>query len=97
MKYVIIFSPEAVSDLKILESFQRAKVKDSVEIHLRHEPTKISKSRIKRLMGLRRPQYRLRIDEIRVFYDVIENRVEILAVIAKSKASQWLEKEGKKI
>ena len=96
MKHEIIFSPEAVSDLKLLESFQRTKVKDSIEVHLRHEPTKISKSRIKRLMGLRRPQYRLRIDEIRVFYDVIGNRVEVLAIIAKSKASQWLEKEGEK-
>jgi mRNA interferase RelE/StbE len=96
MKFEIVFSPEAVSDLKLLESFQRAKVKDSIEVHLRHEPTKISKSRIKRLMGLRHPQYRLRIDEIRIFYDVIENRVEILAIIAKSKVSQWLEKEGEK-
>ena len=41
--------------------------------------TKRSKSRIKRLRGLRHPQYRLRIDEIRVFYDVEGDRVEILA------------------
>jgi mRNA interferase RelE/StbE len=72
----------------------RAKVKDLMEVHLRHEPTKISKSRIKRLRGLSRPQYRLRIDEFRIFYDVGINTVEILAIITKSEAAKWLKKEG---
>jgi len=97
MRYEIILSPESVEDLKQLEARVRAKVKELIEVHLRHEPTKGSKSRIKRLRGLRRPQYRLRIDEIRVFYDVEKNRVEILAIISKSKAIEWLEKEGEKI
>lgn len=96
MGYEIILSPEAVQDLKLLEAHQRTKVKDLIEIHLRHEPTKASRSRIKRLRGLRHPQYRLRIDEMRVFYDVAENRVEILAIISKSKALEWLEKIGEK-
>lgn len=96
MRYEIILSPEAVQDLKLLEAHQRTKVKDLIEIHLRHEPTKVSKSRIKRLRGLRHPQYRLRIDETRVFYDVAENRVEILAIISKSKALEWLKKRGEK-
>lgn len=96
MKFEIILSPEAVQDLKLLDSHQRAKVKDLIEIHLRHAPMKVSKSRIKRLRGLRHPQYKLRIDEIRVFYDVTGKKVEILAIISKSKASQWLEKTGDK-
>jgi mRNA-degrading endonuclease RelE of RelBE toxin-antitoxin system len=62
---------------------------------LRHEPTKISKTRIKRLRGLAHPQYRLRVgDEIRVFYDVAENDVQVLAIVAKSDANEWLEKHG---
>ncbi len=48
---------------------------------------KTSKSRIKRLRGLRRPQYRLRVDEIRVSYDVAGNTVEILAIVPKSQAA----------
>jgi len=36
--------------------------------------------------GLSRPQYRLRVDEARVYYDVSENRVEVLAIIMKSDA-----------
>jgi mRNA interferase RelE/StbE len=50
----------------------------------------MSRSRIKRLRGLRRPQYRLRVDEVRVFYDVSGTTVEILAVVAKSEADSWL-------
>ena len=97
MKYEIILAPEAVQDLKLLDAYQRAKIKDLIEVHLRHAPTKTSKSRIKRLRGLRHPQYRLRIDEFRVFYDVEEDRVEILAIILKSKANEWLKKVGESI
>ena len=94
MRYEIILSPEAVQDLKLLDARQRAKIKDLIEVHLRHEPTRTSKSRIKKLKGLRHPQYRLRVDEIRIFYDIVGKRVEILAIIPKSKASQWLEEAG---
>lgn len=87
-------SPEAVQGLILLEAYQRAKIKDLIEIHLRHEPTKISKSRIKRLRGLRHPQYRLKIDDFRIFYDIEENRVEILSIILKSKAAEWLKNAG---
>ena len=54
----------------------------------------MSKSRIKRLRGLDRPQYRLRLDEVRVFYDVSETTVEILAIVSKAKAQECLEQEG---
>jgi len=67
-----------------------------IEIHFRHAPTKVSKSKIKRLLGLRHPRYRLRIDDTRVFYDVTKTSVEILAIIPKSKASQWLKEAGDK-
>jgi len=90
----IILAPEAVQDLRRLSARERSTVRDALERHLRYEPTKVSKSRIKRLRGLRRPQYRLRVDEIRVFYDVLEDRVEVLAVVAKPSAAEWLGSEG---
>lgn len=96
MRYEIIVSLEACEDLRMLDAHNRAKVRDLMEAHLRYEPTKTSKSRIKRLKGLRHPQYRLRIGEIRVFYDIEEDRVEVLAIITKSGAAQWLEKAGEK-
>ncbi len=53
-----------------------------------------SKSRIKRLRGLAHPQYRLRVGNIRVFYDVSESVVEVLAIVAKADADDWLAQEG---
>jgi mRNA-degrading endonuclease RelE of RelBE toxin-antitoxin system len=94
MRYEIVLAPEAVHDLKRLPARVRAEVKDALEKHLRHEPEKVSKSRIKRLRGLRHPQYRLRVEEIRVFYDITENVVEVLAIVPKSEAASWLEDMG---
>jgi mRNA interferase RelE/StbE len=42
------------------------------------------------LRGLRRPQYRLRVGEVRVFYDISGTTVEVLAIVAKSEADSWL-------
>jgi mRNA interferase RelE/StbE len=95
MRYEIILSPEAIEDWRGLQANRRAVVRDAIERHLRHTPTKESKSRIKRLRGVSRPQYRLRVDEIRVFYDVSEETVEILGIVEKSKAEAWLERVGK--
>lgn len=97
MKHEIILAPEAVDDLRNLPAHDRSWVRDAIERHLRHEPGKVSKSRIKRLRGLRRPQYRLRIEDIRIFYDVVGRRVEILAIVPKPQANEWLDKEGEKL
>jgi len=94
MRFAIVLAPEAVDDLNALRANIRAAVRAAVETHLRHEPKKISRSRIKRLRGLNRPQYRLRVGEVRVFYDVIGSRVEILAMVAKSEAQSWLAQFG---
>ena len=40
------------------------------------------------------PQYRLRVGEIRVFYDVVEGAVEVHAIVKKSEALAWLEQKG---
>src|SRR3990172_8796808 len=94
MRYDIVLAPSAVRELQALPAQVRARVRDALERYLRHEPTKESKSRIKRLRGLSRPQFRLRVDDIRVYYDVTENAVEILAIIPKSEAEAWLNKVG---
>lgn len=95
MKHAIILAPQAVEDLKLLPARDRAAVRDALETHLRHQPARVSKSRIKRLRGVDKPQFRLRVGEIRVFYDVRGGVVEILAIITKSGATQWLQRHGK--
>lgn len=94
MRYEIILSHVAIADLRRLKAHDRAEVRDSMETHLRFEPTKLSKSRIKRLRGMAQPQYRLRVGELRVFYDVIGAEVQILAIVAKFDAEQWLQEAG---
>lgn len=94
MRYEIILSPAAIEDLRSLKANLRAEVRDAMEEHLRHNPTQESKSRIKRLRGVSQPQYRLRVGEVRVFYDVVKNRVQVLTIVTKSKAEEWLERTG---
>jgi mRNA interferase RelE/StbE len=94
MPFAIVLAPEAVEDLRRLAADARATVRTALETHLRHEPEKTSRSRIKRLRGLLRPQYRLRVGEVRVFYDVSGTTVEVLAVVAKSEAQSWLAQFG---
>jgi mRNA interferase RelE/StbE len=95
MLYSIILAPEATEDLDDLKANLRAEVREGIETHLRHEPGKTSRSRIKRLRKLSQPQYRLRIGDVRVFYDVSEKDVEVLAIVLKSEAATWLAKHGK--
>jgi mRNA-degrading endonuclease RelE of RelBE toxin-antitoxin system len=90
MPLEIVLAPEAVEDFRNLKANLRAEVRAALETHLRHEPKKVSRSRIKRLRGLRRPQYRLRVGDVRVFYDVSGTTVEILAIVTKSEAERWL-------
>jgi mRNA-degrading endonuclease RelE of RelBE toxin-antitoxin system len=96
MRYKILLAPEAIEDLEALRANVRAEVRDAIQRHLRYEPTKRSKSRIKRLRGLARPQFRLRVGDVRVFYDVRGERVEILAIVAKTQAQAWLNRGGEK-
>ena len=94
MRFEILLAPEAIEDLRKLKAGERTAVKEALETHLRHEPSKTSRSRIKRLRGIARPQYRLRVEEVRVFYDVSGSSVEVLAIVPKPEAESWLARFG---
>ena len=94
MRYEFILDTMAVDDLRRLDANTRKQVCDALEIHLRHEPTKLSRSRIKRLRNLDHPQYRLRVDEYRVVYDVSENTVTIYGILLKSQVENWFATHG---
>jgi mRNA-degrading endonuclease RelE of RelBE toxin-antitoxin system len=96
MRYEILLAPQAVEDLKRRRAGIRSEVRDALESHLRHQPQKESRSRIKRLKGITRPQYRLRVGEARIFYDVGEDSVEVLAVLVKEEVKEWLERSGRR-
>ena len=94
MPFDIVLAPEAVEDLKALRANVRADLRTALETYLRHEPEKTSRSRIKRLRGLRQPQYRLRVGEVRIFYDVTGTTVQVLAIVTKLEADSWLAQFG---
>ena len=91
MRFEILLAPEAIGDFGALDAVQRSVVCKAIGLHLRHEPTKVSKSRSKRLRGIARPQFRLRIDAIRVLYDVVGGEMHVLAIVPKPDAARWLE------
>ena len=96
MKYKIIIAPDADTDLKRVRAYDAAKIEDQIKVHLTHEPTKVSKSSIKKLKGVEKPQYRLRVGEHRIFYDVSKDEVHVLAIVPKSEAAEWLKNVGGK-
>ena len=94
MRFSILLAPEAIEDRKRLEPAVWAGVRAAIDLHLRHQPMKVSRSRVKRLRGLRKPQFRLRVGDVRVFYDVVGSQVYVLAIVAKVQAADWLRELG---
>lgn len=96
MKHRILLAQQALRDLRRLRAHDRAMVISAIAKHLTHEPGRTSKSRIKRLKGLAKPEYRLRVGDIRIFYDVAGGEVHVLAIISKADADGWLAEEGER-
>ena len=96
MNYLVVIARSAQEQFKKLDARWRSTLKWAMRQYLETAPTRESKSRIKRLRGLRQPQYRLRVEEMRVFYDVNEGekRVEVLAFVMKPETSEWLQEHG---
>ncbi len=98
MAYRIEFVDSAKDDLWALRKSDRVKVLDKVETHLTYEPTLRGKSRIKALRRGTFPPFRLRVDQFRVYYDVIESeqRVVVYGVVSKVKSEEWLRQSTEK-
>jgi mRNA interferase RelE/StbE len=96
MKYSVVIAYSAEAEFENFDARWQSALLRSIHEYLEHEPAKESKSRIKRLKGMKQPQYRLRVDNVRVFYDVDEERgrVEILDFVFKAHANEWLQKHG---
>ncbi len=96
MKYHVVIAKSAQETFKKLDARWRSSLKEAMRTHLENAPKQEGKSRIKRLKGLRQPQYRLRVDKLRVFYDVNDEqgRVEVLGFVKKPEAQNWLKEHG---
>jgi mRNA interferase RelE/StbE len=89
--YTIILKRSAIADLDGLRKYDATQIANAMERHLLHDPTKESKSRIKRLHGISNPDYRLRVGDYRVFYVVDEDalRVDVLRVMHKDQTQPY--------
>ena len=85
--------PSAIRDLDALRRTDAVRVADGLEQFLTNEPKRESKSRIKRLRGISNPDYRLRIDDFRVFYNVDDSEgcVRILRIMHKNQTHDYYE------
>lgn len=93
MAYSIHLQPDAIHDLDEMRKYDATKVLDGIEDHLASEPMKESRSRIKKLRGKQVTDYRLRIDNWRIFYRVRENTVQVLRIMDKSDTADFYSEE----
>ena len=87
MAYEIIIVADAQEQLRQLRAYDHRIVLRAIENHLEHQPKQLSRSRIKKLSQPAISDYRLRVGEFRVYYDVedSENRVVVLQVFEKGR------------
>ena len=93
--YVIEYSPPSREHLAALSAGQRASVLDEVDVQLLHQPTVVTRNR-KPLQPNPLARFELRIAELRVYYEVNEERrrVEIRAVGIKDRDRVFIGGEG---
>ena len=93
--FSIVVRPEATRRLKAMKRFYARAIVEAIERHLRDEPEKISRTSIGRLRGHQETVFRLRVGDYRVFYDVMDDRVEIVQILHKSETPAFY-KENKR-
>ena len=81
MRFDIVFTPEALEDLRLFKRGERTTIIEAIEGQLSHEPNNETRNR-KRLRPNQTAEWELRVDRFRVFYDIDEGNhlVKIEAV-----------------
>jgi mRNA-degrading endonuclease RelE of RelBE toxin-antitoxin system len=90
----IVVRPRAAAQIRRLRRVDAVAILDAMEAHLRHEPDRVSRSRIKRLRGRQAAAYRLRVGDYRIFYDVAEAEVVVVAVLHKRETADLYREEA---
>ncbi len=92
MAFVVELTYEAEDDLGSIRPFYQNQILDALDNFLRHTPTQVSRSRIKRLRGSVSPAYRLRVGEHRVYYnvDLSGETVTVLRILTKEQSLRYL-------
>lgn len=98
LAYAIDFELEALQELKALRKADQVKILAAIQLQLTHEPTRPSKSRIKHMRPGTQPPFRLRVDQFRIYYDVLVEPllVIIYGVVDKEHSLAWLDMFAKR-
>ncbi len=90
--YTIEYAQSVIDDVAHLRTYDRAKILDSIEVQLLHEPTQPTRNK-KIIVGLVpawehvEPIWELRVGEYRVFYDVDEETSVVIIRAIRHKPS----------
>ena len=90
MPYDVRYSKEALQCLKELRPYDRAAILDQTEQILTVNPTLVSKVTVKLLRQPAPTQYRLRVGDYRVYYDVDQGVVWIIRILSKDESISYL-------
>ena len=91
--FKIVFKPLAIKQLKKIKRYHARIILDAIESHLSEEPEKVHRSVIKRLRGKQDATFRLRVQDYRVFYDVVEDAVEVIQILHKENTPEFYQEE----
>ncbi len=92
-RYNIVYDVEALAELKALRRHDQVAVTTAIDQHLSNQPTQVSRSGIKRLDPPVVANYRLRVGDFRVFYDVDEASRTVFVIAIRFKGRQTLEEQ----
>lgn len=94
MAFEVLYSDEAVEELKGLRAFDRTTILDHIEEVLAVNPTLESKAKVKRLKEPAPSAYRFRVGGFRIFYDVEGETVSVLRILSKEASLEYLRSES---
>jgi mRNA interferase RelE/StbE len=92
--FEVVVQPTALTQLRRLRRVDAVAILDALDRYLRHDPDRPSRNRIKRLRGKQDSTYRLRVGDYRVFYDVGEGVVTVVAVLHKRDTVSFYREAG---
>ena len=90
--YQVEYSPAAVRHLRSLRAADRAWVIDAVDSRLVHEPEAASRNR-KKLRENPIADWALRVGHLRIYYEVKDESVLIIAIGVKNRETVYVEGE----
>ncbi len=91
MAFAIEYSEESLNQLRELRAFERSAILGQIRQVLSTSPMQTRKARVKRLRQPAPTEYRLKVGEYRIFYDIVEDIVDIRQILSKTDSVPYLE------